>query len=487
MSHPSMSDLLTRTRDDGPAEVPSGAAAGDAATRASDRPAPGATVVVEGATGEEALAELHARLGVTAQVVEARKVHRGGIGGFFAREAVQLHAAPGDASDPAADARPSTSPHRSPVDRLVSATGDDVVDFASFLRGQFDADAGVASGAGGDDGSADRSALIARATAAARAAAAGADAIGRVVDPHADVDHDPSAAADEIHHLDTAAAERAITERAITERAVHERAADERAVAERAVHERGAAERAAAAARLSERGVDAARDHDADEHASVRARAAAARLARRCGAAAEAPDACLRGEDPWTPEPPATSDQGPAWSVGNLIALGLPTELVRALAVGEPHDDLAWTTALAVALRPLCRPLPSEPTVLVGPRAGDLAAELQLAQVELSTRLRSATSTVALVTGGSQEALDQLEVVAQTHGFHLVIGGRGWRRLAHLRPGAVSWTAPEHVGEAIRLAAELGLVLGYGRCGTEVERAAPLELALTVRDLLPVR
>lgn len=51
-------------------------------------------LVVEAATAEEALAEVTELLGERAEILSAEKVHRGGIGGFFAREAVRLTARP---------------------------------------------------------------------------------------------------------------------------------------------------------------------------------------------------------------------------------------------------------------------------------------------------------------------------------------------------------------------------------------------------------
>ncbi|MCC5948828.1 MAG: hypothetical protein JJT89_10275, partial [Nitriliruptoraceae bacterium] len=59
-----------------------------------DPPVMGATEVVEAETTEAAIAAVHAKLGADARILDARRVLRGGIGGFFAKEHVQLHAAP---------------------------------------------------------------------------------------------------------------------------------------------------------------------------------------------------------------------------------------------------------------------------------------------------------------------------------------------------------------------------------------------------------
>lgn len=502
MPQPSMPDLLGRHDH-------------DAAAPPDAELAPGATTVVEGPTAEAALATLHDQLGVTAKVVEVRKVHRGGIGGFFARELVQIHAADG-AAEPAGD-RPDSGLDRAPRDVPADAT--DTLDFATFLRGQLDEEER-------DDPELARQALIDRATAAARAAAAPVDT-GRVVEPDeaapdmrpgADPDPDADRLRDLVARHDTV---RSIDERtpATTSRqeaaaAVAARAAAERAAAAGAQPpsdarvtsgpdtatppdlasvadptldpeaQRAAAERAAAAARLAERSARRAAPATANPAATARADAAASRLADRCrvtddgGCVAERIDV----------EPRPSRGAGPAWSVSSLVALGLPTELLRGLQVADPADDLAWTVALADALRPLCRPLPTDPAVLVGPRVAHLAGPLGLPTAEPAPRLRDHAPLTAVAAGGDRATLDLLEPLAATHGFHLVVGGRGWRRLALLQPSAVSWTAPEHATEAIRLAAELGLVLGWG-CDhqRQVVRAAPLELALTVRALLPTR
>src|SRR6184192_3143397 len=52
----------------------------------------GDLLLVESPTAEEALERLSSLLGPDVEIVAARKVTRGGIGGFFAREMVQLSA-----------------------------------------------------------------------------------------------------------------------------------------------------------------------------------------------------------------------------------------------------------------------------------------------------------------------------------------------------------------------------------------------------------
>lgn len=286
-------------------------------------PADGATTVLEAPTAEAALGAVHARFGADARVVDARRVLRGGLGGFFAREHVQLHVAPPDAPSeppgpPSNDAplgppngepteRPATSP-ASPVMRLLAASDDagEEEDFASYLR-----------------------------------------------------------------------------------------------------------------------------------------------------RAASVP--------PSQPEAPASQHgDEPAWSRTALARLGLPATLLDDL---EPrsHDDLGWTTALAQALGPLCRPLPNGPGILVGPGAQHLVA---------ATGTPAARSRTWLAALGSDRWR------------HLVLGGGGWREHLDLDPLAVSWSEPRYLPAALRCAAELGLVLGFGPLDGAHRRARPLPVSLAVRALL---
>jgi hypothetical protein len=112
-------------------------------------PIEGATYVAESATAEAALAEVHAHLGPDARILDARRVLRGGVGGFFSREVVQLHAAAGS-SAPAVPAVPATAAPDvgapvtnpvtavAPIDRLLAGAEDteETVDFATYLRDQ---------------------------------------------------------------------------------------------------------------------------------------------------------------------------------------------------------------------------------------------------------------------------------------------------------------------------------------------------------------
>lgn len=250
-------------------------------------PVHGATDVVEADGAETALAEVHRRFGADARILDARRVLRGGIGGFFAREIVQLHVAPGPArrrarldadlddvlrrasasscaaapppranpatSSPRVDtpaaatvttAAPRTDAARSPVDRLLGDS-DDELDFGTLLRMQLSGDA-----------------------------------------------------------------------RASTD-----------------------STRAAAIARL-------AADSDRPDPANVATPPAA--VATSGEAAADAHARAPASSAAVGHTPPAAQD-GPGWSITALVRLGLPSTFARSLAVDHPADDLAWTMAVARA------------------------------------------------------------------------------------------------------------------------------------------
>lgn len=132
-----------------------------------DTTTPADDVVVEAPTAEQALAEVNARLGSDASIVEAGKVLRGGVGGFFAREVVQLRArartadgepdspvAPSAPAEPAATAAPVAEPPHTTttgdetgLERLLAGITADVDDaersFGDVLRRQLGHDSPI--------------------------------------------------------------------------------------------------------------------------------------------------------------------------------------------------------------------------------------------------------------------------------------------------------------------------------------------------------
>jgi hypothetical protein len=196
-----------------------------------------------------------------------------------------------------------------------------------------------------------------------------------------------------------------------------------------------------------------------------------------------------------TPEPaPRALDerewQGPdglVWSGRRLVALGLPRALVDGVLAQAPDDDATWVYALARVLTPLCRPLPAGEFVLAGPRAERLSRALGLSLVRMSSQARGPASFAAAVTD-RRSGRDWIAGQRGARWLHLVIGGADWRGLVFDEPLAVSWVGADAMTDAIRVAHDLGLVLGYGLDGRDGEavRATPVELAMTIRAALAV-
>lgn len=420
----------------------------------ADAPVAGATLVAEAPTAEAALEQVHAAYGAGARIVEAKRVLRGGIGGFFAKEVVQIHAARGSDAPSAPAPAPATqapatgdaSPAAvaSPIERLLAEAGDtpDEVDFATFLRRQLAPELAAQSAA-----------------SAPSAAPRSTDAPPRAAAPM----HWPT-----MDDIARPAAQR-------SEAAAHAPAPVETPAAQAPAQDTGRPSWADAPAGTRVTTQDAVDRTPAPTPPTEPVPAPAP--------AAAAP-ATLPAR--WQDEDDLTPPDGRAWSRTVLVRLGLPVALVQSLDVAERADDVAWTFALAEALRPLCRPLPSGRALMVGPRARGLATSIGMPVTAVGQPLLALGDVAAGVTG-SDASLDWMERARRGRWLHLVIGGKGWRDLLHADPLAVSWASEEDLPIALRAALELGLVLGYGPLGGRADRARPLDVALAIRDLIPVR
>lgn len=395
--------------------------------------AEGATDVIEAATAEAAIAEVHERLGPDARILDARRELRGGVGGFFAKEVVQLHAAAGDGGSPVSDDAPlraappreprpttpsdgsspassATTPAHpgpsatSPIDRLID-DAPDTVDFATFLRDRMEHDPDLAEAATATS-AADRIAPAAPEASTAPGAPTAPGVPAAVEVPGAD-EPDPAPARPELSF----AQEQAV--------ATWRAAAGVPATAPSAAPDSAVPE---------EMATTSASPQPAQDEASI-------------------------------PAPIA----GPAWSAARLLQLGIPADLIRATGLDETADDLAWTTALATALAPVCAELPAGPGLLVGPRADRLSGDVE---------------------GPAARSQVWFDALRDGRWLHLVVGGDGWRDHLASAPRAVSWTRSGDLPDALRCAIELGLTLGYGPIGGRVRRARPLDVALAVRELV---
>lgn len=492
-------------------------------------PVEGATVVVEADTAEAALAEVERRVGEGARVVDVRRIHRGGLAGFFARELVQMHAAPpagardGDAgaaapasAGPAADGAPSgdlaasagahesapaagpaePQPMRWPSLDEAQARDDDTLLEASEPEWRDDArvnaalDRAIASASGRlgtvtSDGG--RAAVASQPHTPPRT---GSDPVDRLL---AEADR----TGDEVDFatfLRARLREAEAAETATAEAVSHETEPDAPEAAAASVGPEPveatpeeAAPASAPGAAASGPSAAAADASSAEDGTAARGAPAAVSSAPHVPAArpAEAVETGSVGERA-PAEELAGQDESPAWSVVALLRLGLPVDLVRGLDLDERDDDVVWTARLAEALRPLCRPLPGGRSALVGPRAHTLAKALEVPEIDPAERIRYRRDVALRITPGDDVRREVTDAVGDRW-LHLVAGGRRWRQLLGLDPLAISWAGPAELCEAISCATELGLVLGYGRLGGRVRRAGPMDLALAVRDQVPRR
>ncbi|MBW3657189.1 MAG: hypothetical protein KY457_01020 [Actinobacteria bacterium] len=197
---------------------------------------------------------------------------------------------------------------------------------------------------------------------------------------------------------------------------------------------------------------------------------------------------------PAAPQDPGGADDvaarvptGVAWSLDRLRGLGLPDVVVGACEDLDPADDAAWVMALAGAVSSWCRPLPTRDFVLVGPRAHRLASGLGLDVARPGELVAEDRSAGLRVTDGPTGRRFVADVRARRW-LHLVVGGARWEGFLLDDVTAVSWVGDESLPSALTAAGRLGLILGYGSgaaTGNRAVRATPVDVALTIRSLLP--
>lgn len=177
------------------------------------------------------------------------------------------------------------------------------------------------------------------------------------------------------------------------------------------------------------------------------------------------------------------------WSVTELARHDLPSSVIQAVMELDPRDDLGWIAAIAGAVAPWCRPLPAGDGVLVGPEAARIGMSLQIPIVDAGGH-PPYRGQFAVPTHPDGDHAQWLEEVRGERWLHLVVGDRGSLTLLNDEVLAVSWSSSLGVAAALRLASNLGLVLGYGmtdHIGAEARRATAVDVALAIRDLMGQR
>lgn len=130
--------------------------------------------------------------------------------------------------------------------------------------------------------------------------------------------------------------------------------------------------------------------------------------------------------------------------------------------------------------------MPAGEAVLVGPRAQTLGRALGVLPVKLSEAPKG-TATFAVACTDTARARTWLQEHRRHRWAHLVVSGLDWRGLLFEDPLAVSWVGDDTLGEAIRVAYDLGMVLGAGlrsEASDELVAPSPIELAMLLRDML---
>lgn len=193
---------------------------------------------------------------------------------------------------------------------------------------------------------------------------------------------------------------------------------------------------------------------------------------------------------PASPPGPAPADWrlsgGVDWSVTALARSDLPGAVIESVMDLDPRDDLGWIAAVAGAVAPWCRRLPSGSGVLVGQGAGRLGTALGI-PVAQPPEMAPYQGEFATPITGAQGDLEWLEMVQGGRWVDLVVGEGEAGTLLDDEVLAVSWSGDEGVATALRLASSLGLVLGYGmgsELGAPAFRATPVDVALAVRKLV---
>ncbi|MDJ0497878.1 MAG: hypothetical protein QNJ89_08615 [Acidimicrobiia bacterium] len=439
-------------------------------------------ITVEADTVEAALAEISTTFGEDAEIMRAQKVHRGGVGGFFAKEMVQLTARRRRQSAIRPSQRPAAPPSPVPnkpegdgiagvLERMAQDADAADGDFRTVLRRELETGP-VNTGSEG------LLAAVGWETEANEDAAASADTpteppadhvVSEFVDADGDVDEVPEP---------------------VTVGPVLEVSSESPEVAP------VFPEVPAAAPVIEPEDVNEVIEVEPTTEpvtftAPVVPFDITAQPNRDEGSATE-PEPQLAAAETQQADEPAEDYEAPPgmgrvdWSTTALLRLGMPAPVIEAVAELDPQDDLDWIDNIAEAVAPHCGALPTENVIVVGPHAERLAEPLGLPLVHAGEMAPYDGSFCAMVEDTSQDR-EWLEYVQGGRGIHLVIGDEPWQDLMVGEPVAVSWVGETAVSDALYLAFTLGATLGYGTVDgfvSSMVRAQPTDVALAVRRIV---
>ena len=407
-------------------------------------------------------------LGENAEIMRAQKVHRGGVGGFFAKEMVQLTARR-RRDEPVLLSRPVAGGGIADVlERMAQDADAEDSDFRTVLKrelatGAEDTPADDFVAAVGWDDSAEpvnKTAIEVGDGEAGDVATAGDEEIPEpvVVGPALRTSDAPTI----VDAGDPVVAIPDVTEFDYDDAAITHLIPD--AISEPVP--------------IEARGASIDQTPEAIEVGSPKVSpAAAAPAPAEEEVDADAPVAALDA-------PPG---MGPVnWSTTALLRLGLPGPVISAVAGLGETDDLGWIARISETVAPHCGPLPTGDVIVVGPHAERLAEPLGLPLVRAGDMAPYDGSFCAM-TEDSAEDRKWLEYVRGGRGIHLVVGDDPWQDLLIDEPVAVSWVGENAVASALYLSFTLGATLGFGTVDGFVStmvRAQPTDIALAVRRIV---
>ncbi|MDJ0925421.1 MAG: hypothetical protein QNJ77_12740 [Acidimicrobiia bacterium] len=416
-------------------------------------------VTVEADTVEAALAEISTQLGEDAEIMRAQKVHRGGVGGFFAKEMVQLTARRRRGSAPA---RPESVPARPHAN-----SGDGIADVLERMAQDADA-------ADGDFRT------VLRRELESTPADSGSQGFLAAVGWEAETEN----------HQETETPAETVEDAVAEQSAADEPRADDGADTPEPV---AVGPVLHAAPVFPDADVEDA--HPTSDVVDIEPAAAEAGAIPfefpaepEFDEVAEAHPGETAEERPEMVEPlAAPPGMGRVdWSTTALLRLGMPAPVIEAAADLESNHDLAWIEGIAAAVAPHCGALPVDDVIVVGPHAERLAEPLGLPLVHAGEMAPYDGSFCAMVEDTARDR-EWLEYVQGGRGIHLVIGDEPWQDLLIGEPVAVSWVGETAVSDALYLAFTLGATLGYGTVDgfvSSMVRAQPTDVALAVRRIV---
>jgi hypothetical protein len=419
-------------------------------------------MTVEAATVEDALAEISEHFGEDAEIMRAQKVHRGGVGGFFAKEMVQLTARRRHDGAPA-PLRPKTRPQTPPqgggiidvLERMAQSADAEDSDFRTVLQREL----------------ATTGQQVQVPALPVPAAEPEASDIGTPIGAALDEDHFvPPFAEDLPKPVAVGPALRAVPEPELPDAPVED-APDQ-----------------TMGPVLAFPGSD---QPDPDDVAvtPVEPEATVESAPLHMAPLAEAQEVTDDAEGWWRSAQPidAPVGMGPiAWSTTALLRLGLPAPIIAGVTGLDDNDDMGWINGIAAVVAPHCGPLPHGDVIVVGPHAERLAEPLGLPLIHSGDMAPYAGSFCAMVAD-SPDDRRWLEFVRGGRGIHLVIGDEPWQDLLIAEPAAVSWVGETAVADALYLAFTLGATLGFGTVDgfvSSMVRAQPTDVALAVRRMV---